>query len=180
MKDGILWNTPKYRKSLEVRHRAMFGDKKWGNTRFHRVNNKIRVDHKTGEYFELGKLAPKTYEKIMKETTEIKTKICDTFGQFSPRDKETTILYEGKILFGIRYKLICNLCPPLVITNNLFHIFFILYIVLGETADKEEENRLSVKIDKERPTFFSRNLTEKTTVSSKSNTSTTIRPSGLA
>ena len=108
MKDGILWNTPKYRKSLEVRHRAMFGDKKWGNTRFHRVNNKIRVDHKTGEYFELGKLAPKTYEKIMKETTEIKTKICDTFGQFSPRDKETTILYEGKILFGIRYKLICN------------------------------------------------------------------------
>ena len=65
-------------------------------------------------------------------------------------------------------------------TNNLFQIFLILYIVLGETADKEEENRLSVKIDKERPTFFSRNLTEKTTVSSKSNTSTTIRPSGLA
>ena len=64
--------------------------------------------------------------------------------------------------------------------NNLFHIFFILYIVLGETADKGEENCLSVKIDKERPTFFSRNLTEKTTVSSKSNTSTTIRPSGLA
>ena len=109
MKDGILWNTPKHRKSLEWRHRAMFGDKKWGNTRFHRVNHKIRVDHKTGEYFELGKLAPKTYEKIMKETTEIKAKICDTFGQFSPRDKETTILYEGKILFGTRYKLICKL-----------------------------------------------------------------------
>jgi len=107
-------------------------------------NRRIRVDHKTGEHFELGKLAPKMYEKIMKETSEIKTKIADTFGAFSPRDKETSILYEG------------------------------------ESVGKREENHLSVKIEKARPTFFSRNLTEKTQVPSKSSSSTTVRPSGLA
>merc|ERR1712062_68950 len=144
MKDGLLWNTPKHRKSMEVRNRQRFGVQKWGNSRFHKVNHRIRVDHKTGEYFELGKLAPKTYEKIMKETSEIKSKISDTFGAFSARDKETTILYEG------------------------------------ESTEKEDDHNLVVTIDKQRPTFFSRNLTEKTSVSSKSESSTTLRPSGLA
>jgi hypothetical protein len=32
------------------------------------MNHKIRVDHKTGEYFELGKLAPETYRMVMEET----------------------------------------------------------------------------------------------------------------
>ena len=98
MKDGILWNTPKHRKSIEVRRRQSFGVLKWGTSKFHKKNHRIRVDHKTGEHYELGKLAPKTYEKIMKETSEIKAKISDTFGAFSVRDKETTILYEGKKL----------------------------------------------------------------------------------
>ena len=56
----------------------------------------------------------------------------------------------------------------------------IAFFILGESAGKEDENNLVVKIDKERPTFFSRNLTEKTSVSSKSESSTTLRPSGLA
>ena len=81
---------------MERRNQERFGMQKWGNSKFHKVNHRIRVDHKTGEYFELGKLAPKTFEKIMKETSEIKAKISDTFGAFSARDKETTILYEGK------------------------------------------------------------------------------------
>ena len=38
-------------------------------------NKKIRVDFTTGEHFELGKLAPKTYEKICQETSEIKSKM---------------------------------------------------------------------------------------------------------
>ena len=101
MKDGILWNTPKHRKSIEVRNNQRFGVQKWGNSKFHKVNHRIRVDHKTGEYFEIGKLAPKTYEKIMKETSEIKSKISDTFGAFSARDKETTILYEGKNIIAV-------------------------------------------------------------------------------
>ena len=55
------------------------------------------------------------------------------------------------------------------------HFFFI-----GESAGKGEEKHLSVKIEKARPTFFSRNLTEKTQVPSNSTSSTTVRPSGLA
>ena len=69
---------------------------KWGSGRFLKPNKKIRVDFTTGEHFELGKLAPKTYEKICQETSEIKSKISDTFGSFNPRNKEASILYEGK------------------------------------------------------------------------------------
>ena len=69
---------------------------KWGSGRFLKPNRKIRVDFTTGEHFELGKLAPKTYEKICQETSEIKSKISDTFGSFNPRNKEASILYEGK------------------------------------------------------------------------------------
>jgi len=144
MRDGIMWNTPKQRKSIEVRNRQMFGVQEWGNGRMLKPNRRIRVDNKTGEFFELGKLAPKMYEKIMNETSEIKSKISDTFGAFSPRDKEASILYEG------------------------------------ESAGKGEEKHLSVKMEKARPTFFSRNLTEKTQVPSNSTSSTTVRPSGLA
>jgi hypothetical protein len=35
------------------------------------MNRKIRADEKTGEYFELGKLPPKKFAKIMEETKEI-------------------------------------------------------------------------------------------------------------
>ena len=61
-----------------------------------RPNHRIRVDYKTGEFFELGKLAPKTYKKVLEETTQIKNKVADTFGRFSPRDKDAVIVYEGK------------------------------------------------------------------------------------
>ena len=36
------------------------------------MNRKIRVDEKTGEYFELGRLPPNKYAKIMEETKAIK------------------------------------------------------------------------------------------------------------
>ena len=39
------------------------------------MNRKIRVDEKTGEYFESGKLAPKAYARIMEETAAIKVSI---------------------------------------------------------------------------------------------------------
>ena len=122
MKDGILWNTPKHRKSIEVRNNQRFGVQKWGNSKFHKVNHRIRVDHKTGEYFEIGKLAPKTYEKIMKETSEIKSKISDTFGAFSARDKETTILYEGKNIMAVITQNWGFLSPFLIIPT--FDSFF--------------------------------------------------------
>lgn len=143
MRDGIMWNTPKHRKTLEKRHREKYGSLHWGNSgRMLRVNKRIRVDYKTGEHFELGKLAPKTYAKIADETSKIAAKISDTFGRLSSRDKEANIIYEGESV-------------------------------------KEEDNKLIVRMEKERPTFFSRNLTEKTQLPSNSTSSTTVRPSGL-
>ena len=41
---------------------------------FFQVNKKIRVDGKTGEYFELGRLAPKTFDRIMQETKAIQVR----------------------------------------------------------------------------------------------------------
>jgi hypothetical protein len=143
LRDGILWNTPKKRKSLERRHHERFGVQKWGSGRFLKPNRKIRVDFATGEHFELGKLAPKTYEKICQETSEIKSKISDTFGSFNPRNKEASILYEG------------------------------------ESVEHGDENKLTVQMEKSRPTFFSRNLTEKTQVPLTDKSNTTVRPTGL-
>ena len=96
LRNGIVWNTPKSRKTLERRKREQYGAANWGHRgHFLRVNKRIRVDYKSGEFFELGKLAPKTYQKVLEETTAIKNKISDTFGSFSPRDKEAVVLYEG-------------------------------------------------------------------------------------
>ena len=44
----------------------------WGTGKFITKNNKIRVDHRTKEFFELGRLAPETYKKVMEETKAIK------------------------------------------------------------------------------------------------------------
>ena len=87
LRDGIMWNTPKKRKTIEVRTRQKFGVLKWGTGKMLRPNQRIRVDYKTGEHFELGKLAPQSYAKVLEETSQIKTKFADTFGRLSPRDK---------------------------------------------------------------------------------------------
>merc|ERR1712029_1141457 len=55
-----------------------------------------RVDQNTMEYFELDKLAPKSYKRVMEETKEIGNKISDTFGRFVPHDKEVKIFYKGE------------------------------------------------------------------------------------
>lgn len=143
LRDGFVWNTPKCRKSIEKRHLERFGGARWGTQKILKPNRRIRIDYKTGEHFELGKLAPKTYEKILQETSEIKAKISDTFGRFSARDKEANVLYEG------------------------------------ESVPEGEDNKLTVSMEKQRPTFFSRNLTEKTQIPAGSTTNTTVRPSGL-
>ena len=108
--DGILWNTPKKRKSVAMIYRKRYGATvgrhqenggpsrryNWGDTPLIFDNKKIRVDHRTMEYFELNRLAPKTYEKVMAETKEIRDKVRDAFGQFAPRDKDVRVMYQGE------------------------------------------------------------------------------------
>ena len=54
------------------------------------------------------------------------------------------------------------------------------FIFLGESVKEDDENKIVVKMEKQRPTFFSRNLTQKTHVSTNVQSNTTVRPSGLA
>ena len=54
------------------------------------------MDQKTGEYFEIGKLAPETYKKVMAETKRIQQKMADSFGAGVPKDEETLVLYKGE------------------------------------------------------------------------------------
>jgi len=96
LNDNILWTTPRGRRSVEKRMKRRFGAPNWGIYFGPRINKKIRVDHKTGEYFEIGKLAPKTYAKVMAETRKIQEKMADTFGVGAPKDEETLVLYKGE------------------------------------------------------------------------------------
>lgn len=92
---AIVWNTPKNRKTIEKRTMAKFGGKEWGNCKIWKADKRIRVDHRTGEYFQLGKLAPKTYKTVMDETKEIQKKISSYFSDgLKPRDTEVVVKYQ--------------------------------------------------------------------------------------
>ena len=143
--DSIMWNTPKRRKTIERRTFARYGSLTWGNVKYQRKNKKIRVDYNTGEFFELGKLAPTTYKKIMEETKEIQQKMKDSFQrQFTPQNKEIVVVYED------------------------------------EEKREEDQDKIPVEMKKPRPPFFSPNLMQKARVSQESQSTTTVRPTGLS
>ena len=52
-------------------------------------------------------------------------------------------------------------------------------LIIGESVEHGDENKLTVRMEKSRPTFFSRNLTEKTQVPLTDKSNTTVRPTGL-
>ena len=72
------------------------GALEWGSHKGPRINKRIRVDHKTGEYFELGKLAPQTYSRVMEETRKIQKRMAETFGAGVPKDEEVLVVYKGE------------------------------------------------------------------------------------
>lgn len=96
LEQAIVWNTPKNRKTIEKRTMGKYGGKEWGNCKIWKSDKKIRVDHRTGEYFQLGRLAPKTYKSVMEETKEIQKKISSYFSHgLKPRDTEVVVKYEN-------------------------------------------------------------------------------------
>ncbi|XP_023338684.1 39S ribosomal protein L32, mitochondrial [Eurytemora carolleeae] len=136
---SILWNTPRRRRCLEKRQTRRFGSLEWGTYKLPRINQKIRVDHKTGEYFELGKLAPLTYTRIMEETKAIQKKMQETFGTGTPKDQDVVVLYKG------------------------------------EQTQVPDKYRI-VEMERERPSFFSSNLLQKTRAIEAGQT---VKPSSL-
>lgn len=79
-----------------MRSKRKMGSLEWGNLKGPKMNRRIRVDNVTGEYFELGKVAPVTYKKVMDETRQIQKRMADSFGTGQPRDQEVLVLYEGE------------------------------------------------------------------------------------
>merc|ERR1712080_71934 len=97
MERAILWNTPKHRKTLEKRDRAKYGGKHWGSMKLMLKNQRIRMDNRTGEFFELGRLAPDSYKKAMEETRKIKDKVSEAFENgLKPRNQEVRVLYKNE------------------------------------------------------------------------------------
>ena len=92
---GLLWNTPKQRRSLEKRHFRRFAGKEWGSQKIMRPNRKIRTDPATGEPYVLGRLGQWTYNKVMEETRQVQKRMADVFGA-KPKDKEVAILYSNE------------------------------------------------------------------------------------
>ena len=69
----------------------------WGSMKLIRDNKKIRMDNRTGEFFELGRLAPDTYKKVMEETKRIKEKVSEAFDNgLKPRNQEIRVLYKDE------------------------------------------------------------------------------------
>ena len=75
----------------------MISGLKWGSMKLIRDNKKIRMDNRTGEFFELGRLAPDTYKKVMEETKRIKEKVSEAFDDgIKPRNQEVRVLYKNE------------------------------------------------------------------------------------
>merc|ERR1719431_787812 len=89
-----LCNCPTHRRTVEMRARRKLGTQ--DNRTGPKMNRRIRVDNVTGEYFELGKVAPETYKKVMDETRKIQKRMSDSFGTGQPLDQEVLVLYEGE------------------------------------------------------------------------------------
>ena len=70
-------------------------------------------------------------------------------------------------------KLIAKLCLHAKMHN------YTIFSIIGESVEHGDENKLTVRMEKSRPTFFSRNLTEKTQVPLTDKSNTTVRPTGL-
>jgi len=140
---GIVWNTPKKRKSLEMRHREGHGVLEWGTTRMYKLNRRLRFDHVSGRPYELGKMELGHYQAAMEETKAIQEKMREAFG-LGPKDKELKVAYAGE-----------------------------------EDGDQFGKNVQVVRMEKERPTFFSKALLQKSTKTGPDDTTTTVRPSGL-
>nr|ACO11496.1 39S ribosomal protein L32, mitochondrial precursor [Caligus rogercresseyi] len=93
--ESILWAVPKKRRSLEKRMTRRFGSKHWGTSKLVPMNHRIRVDNKTGEFFVLGQLAPRTFRAVMDETQSIQKKVKDLFGK-EPKNAEVGVRYVGE------------------------------------------------------------------------------------
>jgi len=92
---SALLNCPTHRRTWEKRAKRRFGMKEWGNSKLVPFNHKIRVDNETGEYYELGRLAPRRYREVMGETRVIQLGMMKGFGK-DPKDKEVEVLYQGE------------------------------------------------------------------------------------
>ncbi|XP_044761438.1 39S ribosomal protein L32, mitochondrial [Coccinella septempunctata] len=92
--DGFLWAVPKHRRTIEKRLK-----RKFGNPFYHLKilvpKTNIRVCNTCGDHHEIGILCPTCYNRIMKETKEMRKAIKEKLG-LQPVEKEVVVLYENE------------------------------------------------------------------------------------
>ncbi|XP_033163114.1 39S ribosomal protein L32, mitochondrial [Drosophila mauritiana] len=92
--DGMLWAVPKHRRSVEKRLKRKFGHPEY-NWKPLREKRNLRSCLQCGHDHEMGVLCPFCYQKVLKETELMQSKIQETLG-LDPVDKEVIVLYEGE------------------------------------------------------------------------------------
>ncbi|XP_017122482.1 39S ribosomal protein L32, mitochondrial [Drosophila elegans] len=92
--DGMLWAVPKHRRSVEKRLKRKFGFPEY-NWKPLVAKRNIRSCLQCGHDHEMGVLCPFCYQKVLKETELMQSKIQETLG-LEPVDKEVIVLYEGE------------------------------------------------------------------------------------
>lgn len=145
--DGFLWAVPKFRRSLEKRMKRRFGqyDPTLPGVKMPLMNQRLRECDSCGDFFDPRTICATCYNKVRKETNEIKEKIMKKIG-LSPDDKQVVVLYDGES---------------------------------GESQPDEFWNgKRIVEMEKPRPTWFSKNLLQKSTKEVDTNTKT-VKPDEL-
>ncbi|ODM89846.1 39S ribosomal protein L32, mitochondrial [Orchesella cincta] len=131
--EGFVWGVPKRRRSIETRLTRKFGVLEW-HWKLIKPKYNLLVCDTCGHHYEAKHLCRNCYEKTMEETKLIRESMEAKFGH-SPMDKDVIVLYESD--------------KQSVPTDT--------------TPSLNASNKLIVELPKNRPTFFSPNLLQKST-----------------
>lgn len=95
--DGLLWDTPKKRRSIEVRLRRKFGDPKWKPHGWKMIDpkNNLMPCPSCGNFYEPQYLCETCYQKNKSETQLIKDAMAKSYG-FDVIDREVRVSYKGE------------------------------------------------------------------------------------
>ncbi|XP_037076915.1 39S ribosomal protein L32, mitochondrial-like, partial [Pollicipes pollicipes] len=132
--DGLLWAVPKHRRTVERRTTRRFGAENWPNGRkLIQPKRGLLLCFKCGGHHLPGMLCMTCYSRVMEETREMQRAVAADQG-LQPPDREVAVVYRGE----------------------------------RETVDEQRaqvrHRRLRlVELPKERPQWFSKNLSQKVT-----------------
>uniref|UniRef100_A0A1B0CDX7 Large ribosomal subunit protein bL32m n=1 Tax=Lutzomyia longipalpis TaxID=7200 RepID=A0A1B0CDX7_LUTLO len=90
--DAILWAVPKSRRTLERRHKRMYGSPEY-RMKILQPKNNLRMCITCGHHHEVGVLCPNCYDRVKTETQKMQEEIQQELG-LQPIDKDVVVLYQ--------------------------------------------------------------------------------------